>query len=503
MRLLMPLLLSFSLTLAAVEEGERERLRTELPEAMAELTSSQTRLTEALTTSGMPVPPAVQTVVAARRMVVEDWLKKVANSAVEFSVEEVDEARAALFGLGGRMDGVVGLVENTASFDDRWPHAKGTPEAERYQTFLRGQIDRGLLEISAGAEIADDDGTIWLRQRRHEIILQVIESTKRTGERWPQVTKDAPLMREYLEHAFQVRSAAERGLQQAMPGDDRQLDRDEAILFLLEEVLQLAQTRSERLVDRQIAPTNALLMVFSEGLAAEEKALRAIIAHRRANVTDDSAWQVQDEQLRRERDERGRFTGMAWEGLEFDLSISEQRRHLDEILSDMPPALQGTAKNRLAALDQSRDATVRALAKAVGDGMRTDAIRAKGALRVAQRNIEALNEELEQRREREATEQEWRDHAAQPSVAAALANLDAAWTAITAARERQVQVDHAAIEADIARELAGVAADVAQIAAQRNQRELEQAREQLELRRQEVTDAVENPQPKPEGDAKF
>lgn len=507
MRLLMPLLLSFALScscgLAAVEDGERERLRNELPDALEELAVAQTRLTEALSVRAQALPAGVQAVLGARRTVVDEWMRKIANPAVEFPVEEADQAREALDSLRGRMDALIGLVENVGSLDERWPHAKGLPEAGRYRVFLQGEIDRGLQEIATGADVTADDGGIWQRQRRYEIILQVIESTSQTAERWPLVDRDAPAMREYLEHALQVRTAAERGLQQAMPGDDRELDRGEAILWMLDEVVQLAQTRKERLADRQILPTDPLLVSFTDGLAAEEKSLRALMAHHRAAVVDESAWQRQDEDLRRERERRGRFTGLAWEGLELDLSLTEQRRHIDELLRDTPPALAAPARARLAELDRSREVAVRALAKAVGDGARVDAIRAKGGLRVAQRNLQAMGEDLELRREREEGEQQWREHAAQPAVAAALAKLEAAWTAMAAVRDRQVEADHAAVAADVARELAEVAADEAQVAAQRSQRELEQAREQLELRRQEVNDAVENPQPKPEGDTKF
>lgn len=503
MRLLVPWLLSCSIALGAVEDGDRERLREELPNALTELTATQERLVEVLGANSIAVPPGLQVVVSARRTMVDDWMKKIGNPAADFPVEEVDQVRDALFGLRGRMEMVSGLVETSGSLDDRWPHAKDAPELQRYRAFLRSQIDRGLLEIAAGADAGGDDGVMWQRQRRHEIILQSLESVGQVGERWAQVPKDAPALREYLEHGLKLRASAERGLQQATPGDDQDLDRDEAILALLDEIVQLAQTRAERLADRQIKPTNDLLLAFTNGLAAEEKSLRALIAHRRATITDETAWQHEEEDLRRVRDRQARATGLAWEGLELDLGIDEQRRHLDEVMKDSTPTVVQSVQPRLAEIDQSRAAQVVALAKAVGDGQRVEAITAKNQLHIVQRNLQAVTEVLEERREREATEQEWRDHANVPAVAAALAKLEAAWTAINAARDRQVESDIAAIKANMARELAEVASEEAQITAERSQRDLEHAREQLELRRQEVVDAVENPAPKPEGDTKF
>lgn len=503
MRLLVPFLLSCSLTLGAVEEGERERLREELPNALMELTDTQARLVETLGNGGIAIPPGLQVTVSARRTEVDDWLKKIGNPAVDFSPEEADQVRDALYGLRGRMEQVNGLADVSGSLDDRWPHAKDAPELQRYRAFLRSEIDRALVEMVAGADVGGDEGVLWQRQRRHEIILQTIESTSQMGERWAQVPKDSQVLREYLEHAVKLRATAERGLQQTTPGDDRDLDRDEAILWLLDEIVQLAQTRVERLADRQNNLPNQLVAAFANGLVAEEKSLRALIAHRRATITDESAWQHAEEDLRRERDRCARLTGLAWEGFEIDQSIDEQRRHLDEVMKDSPASSVESVKPRLAELDQNRTANATALAKAVADCARIDAVTAKNHLRIVQRNLQALSEILDQGREREASEQEWRDHAANPTVAAALAKLDAAWKVMDAARVRQVESDVAAIKADHARELAEIASEEAQISAEQNQRELQQAQEQIELRRQEVRDAVENPTPKPEGDTKF
>ena len=501
MRLLVLLLLSVVLV-HGVEPEERERLREELSETLFQLVEPEAALALAASKAGdITIPPGVAVTLTARRTLAKDWLRRFAGP-VEFSVEEADNFREGLQGLSGRIDNVARQLEHYASAAERWSQSTEKPEFLRYRTYLRSRAEQSLLEIAAGGDQHVDEEAHERRKRRHELILQLIEAGDPL-ERWTLVPKNSQVLREYQDLRASLRATAEAGLHQANPSNDAELDRDERVLGLLDEQLSLGQGWAERSNGREIPPDAPMLRAYRAAQVAEVQSLRALIAHQRLMKNDDEAWERQNEVLRRERDERARFTGFAWEGLEFDLSISQQRRHLDEILPDMPPALQDTVKKRLVALDQSRGVIVRALAKAVGDGMRTDAIRAKGALRVAQRNVQALNEELEQRREREATEQEWRDHAAQPSVAATLAKLDAAWTAITAARERQIQIDHAAIEADIARELADVATEVAQLAAQHNQRELEQAREQIELRRQEVTDAVENPQPKPEGDAKF
>jgi hypothetical protein len=398
---------------------------------------------------------------------------------------------------------VNGLLEQSNSAEERWPRAAQSAEYGRYRTFLRGRVDQALLEIAAGAEHPDDEEMLWRRLRRHEILLQLVESGQQVTERWPLVPATTPVLREYQEVRTALRTNAELGLQQGNLAPDHEIDRDEHVMWLLDEAVGLIQGREERLQNREIPADAPLLPSFHAAFAAEEQALRAQITHRRTPITDDPAWHRQQEELQRAREQRSRLSGLAWEGLEIDLAILDRRRHLTELLLDAPAALQTAATTRVTALVQQRTAVITALNQALAAGSRVDALRARSSLRILSRDVDGFVEEFEQSRERVANEQEWRARASEPGVAAALAKLDAAWAAMGEARTRQIEADHAAIRSELARELAEVEAEVAQQAAERSRVEMDHAREALDRSREQVVDALENPQPKPEGDAKF
>lgn len=483
----------------AVEPEERERLREELSQALSALVEPQASLA-ASNTGDITIPPGVAVTLTARRMLAQEWLRRIAGPA-EFSVEEADSFREGLQGLSSRIDNVVQQLEHYASAAERWPQSTGKPEFLRYRTYLRSHAEQSLLEIAAGGDQPVDEEMHWRRQRRHELILQLIEAGDPT-ERWSLVPKDSAVLREYQDLRAGLRTAAEAGLQQDNPANDREIDRDETILWLLDEQLSLGQGWAERSTHREIPPNAALLPAYRAAQVAEVQALRAQIAHRRMSM-DDGAWHRQDDVLRRERDLRSRLSNLAWEGIELDLSITEQRRNIDERLTDAPAAARVAAATRLTALGQERTANVARLGKALEGGSRVDALQAKAALRIVLRDHEVFAEEFAQRRERDENEKEWRTRANEPGVADALARLDAAWTAMDGARARQVEADHAAIRSELARELAEVEAETAQVAAERSRQEMDQAREALDLSRQRVIDVLENPQPKPEGDTKF
>lgn len=499
MRLLLLLLLSVVIV-HAVEPEERERLREELSQALSDLAEPEAGLA-ASNTGDITIPPGVAVTLSARRMLAQEWLRRFAGPA-EFSVEEADSFREGLQGLSGRIDNVVQQIEYYASAGERWPQSTGKPEFLRYRAYLRSHAEQSLLEIAAGADQHVDDEAHWRRQRRHELILQLIDMGDPT-ERWSLVPKDSAVLREYQDLRASLRAAAEAGLQQTNPTNDSELDRDESILWLLDEQLSLGQGWAERSTQREIPPDAPLLPAYRAAQVAEVQALRAQIAHRRTPITDESAWHRHQEELRRAREQRSRLTGLAWEGLEIDLGILDRRRHLTELMLDAPAALQTAATAQVTALVQQRITITTALNQALAAGSRVDALHARSSLRILAREVDGFVEEFELSRERAANEQEWRARAKEPGVTAALARLDAAWAAMAAARTRQIEADHAAIRSELARELAEVEAEVAQQAAERSREEMDRAREALDLSRQQVVDALENPQPQPEGDAKF
>ena len=503
MRLLLFLLCLLSVVLVhGVEPEERERLSDELSQTLFLLVEPEASLALAASNAGdITIPPGVAVTLAARRMLAREWLRRIAGPA-EFSVEEADSFHEGLRGLSGRIDNVAEQLEQYASAAERWPQSIEKPEFLRYRTYLRNRAEMSLSDIAAGSNIRIDEEANGRRQRRYEIILQLAEAGDPT-ERWSLVPKDSQILREYQDLRASLRATAEAGLQQFIPANDAEIDRDERVLGLLDEQLSLGQRWAERSNGREIPPDAPLLPAYRAAQVAEVQSLRALIAHQRLMKNDDEVWERQNDVLRRERDQRSRLSNLAWECLDLDLGLGEQRKHLEELLPEETPDSQTQIRMRLQEIEQARQHSIEALINGVAAASRIEAITLKHQLRTWHRNIQGLSDIVAQGRERRDTEPEWRTHAAQPAVAAALGKLDAAWAAISIAHTRQIEVDLAVIKADHARELAEVAAEEAQTAAQRSQQELEHVREQLELRRQEVIDAVENPQPKPEEDAKF
>jgi hypothetical protein len=207
--------------------------------------------------------------------------------------------------------------------------------------------------------------------------------------------------------------------------------------------------------------------------------------------------------LRVERDRRARFTTIVWEWFDLVNSLAELRQNLDQQLAEAPPAVRTETIARWNALDGERTVSETALGKALQERSRVAAIQAKGEITIQRRSYDELMEDLDLRLNQESEEREWRTRAKDPGIAAALVRLDAAKAALLKARGEQRMRERSAAQAQLDRELAEVAAEEAWSTAERGRTESEHLREALEQRRQQVRDALENPEPKPEGDTKF
>ncbi|HEX3135712.1 MAG TPA: hypothetical protein VHX44_19275, partial [Planctomycetota bacterium] len=373
----------------------------------------------------------------------------------------------------------------------------------RFKDFMHSRITKGLSVIAAGADSPAEDEAAARLQRCHEVLLQTIEAGHQADERWGQVPPDAPALRAFHDQRHTLRTLAERGLTDPKVLVGPALDRGEAILGFLDEMVQLIQSREEHLADRDTAGSAAVVTAVAACLGGEEQSLRALIAHERLPITDERTWNRQGEDLRHERERRARLTGLAWEWFELVIGLPDLHQNLEQQLTDAPDAARAEAHAQWNALDTARAVIETALGKALQERSRVAAVQAKGDLSILRHGYDDLLEDIDQRLHQDQEESEWRKRAGEPGIAKALARLDAARTALNKARTAQRNLDEAAAKAQVGRELAEIAAEEAQEAAEHIRQDTDQMREELEQRRQQVRDALDNPEPKPEGDTKF
>ncbi len=502
MRLIM-LLFSVVIAAQAVEQEERDRLHEEFSSALTELSETQQRLSEHTGTAQVVIPPGVPTQIATRRTLAAEWIRRIGTPTTDFPVEEAETFRDGLYTLRGRLDQAASWSEILATIGERWQGAISSKEFERYRVFVRSAIDQRLQEIATGAEPTMDEDLFYRRQHRHEVILSLVEADEQTTERLAKLSQEAPSVREFRAHRAALRATAEAGLQAANPVDDQVLERDQQILWLLEELVGVVQEREERLAGRDHPPAAAALASITICQSAEEQALRALIAHHRAQMPDDPAWHRQQDALRREREHRRTLASLAWEWMNLEDGVHNIRQRVQEQIPQIPPALQASATKRVSTLEVAFTEASQGLAQALRDGKRIEAVRAKAAQRLVNNDFEALAQSLGFQQERLNQENEMQARVGEPAIAALKKQLDALWTTLEAARASQENAERAVIVAELERELADVAADVARTAADFARQEADLAREQLDQRREQLIDAIENPQPKPEGDAKF
>jgi hypothetical protein len=499
MRLLVLLFLSFAVHACALEEEERQRFHDELPAAMTQLAAAHGRLDAVLTANGMTVPAGFQALLETQHRSTAAWLERLPGITDDGAAEELQDFHDGLRRLHGRLEALREAVADSATVAERWPRAKDTPEARRYRTFLREEVERSLLAID---DPGMHQGTTRLQrgQWRYQHILGVLEAVAGVDELFPLVPKESPVLRAYLEQGALLRATAEHELQQAAPDELGVMEREKLLFSLMERAVELVQKRAEQLPAGTVPPGGDPAAALADALAGEGRALQDLITHHRSPV--DADWDHRAEDLARACDWRASLTSIATDILDLDQVIVEQRQQIAELLMDAPAALQTATTARLAELERVRNGSTAALLAAVADGSMTGAVRAKGEWRLAQHELEDLTEEISRQRERQAEEQEWRAHAAGPGVAAALAGLDAAWSARSAANRLVSDSERMLIAAETAEELASTERELAESRRDRAVRELERLEEELERRRQAVTDALENPQPQAE-DAKF
>ena len=500
MRRFILLLVSLAVGGHAVEEGERARLHQELPDTVHELATAQQRLTEALTTAETPVPPALIAALAARRTSAEEWQRQIENPVQDFAVEKVDQFAEELRAIEQRLGAGADLAEQLTASAERWPHCSQTAELTRFRAFLRTRLVQAL-NAAAGGQADADDELLGRQQRRHELLLQVLESLQTARERWAKVPVDTPALLEYRSHCQVVQAAMERGLTAAVLGDEREIDRDEAILSLLEEQVQLVQSRLEQMEGIPLAADAPAVLAFTARQEAEHAALQALIAHQRLPLHDE-AWNSQEDRLREVRNQCAALSGVVGEWIGLVAELPELRRNLDQRLSEHP-TLRPRTMERWNALDAERTTHEAALGKALAAADRPAAVNACSELEITRQGYDLIQEDLDLLITEATQDQTWAGHAADPGVAAAVKRLLAARAAFVAARATQREQELAARRAQLARRLAEIAADDLRLAADRARTTVDQLREELDRRGEEAANAVDNPAPAPEKDANF
>ena len=417
----------------AVEVDERARLHDEVPTILAEFNGAEERFTALMTKTGRPVPPAVTTIVMAHRATAQDWQRRINDPLQTFEVEKADQFNEELRTIQERLNHSADLMDQLNGSAERWPHSIQTIEMTRFRTFLQDGLDRGLNDAANG-HIADDDEAQSRQQRRHELILTIIESQQTITERWAKVPPAAPELMEYQEHCRAVKAAMERAITVKVLNDERDIERDEAILELLDEIVQVVQFRMERLGDLHLAVDAPALIALNTQQDAERAALRALIAHQRIDLHDD-AWNRTADHVRHVRDQRGLMTELVWEWIGLITDLPHLRQALNERMAEAPPALRTQTVAIWNELDVARATNETALAQALTAGDRIAATRARCELELTRRRYDLINEDLDFQMNQTKQDLSWRELATDPTVAAALKRLDAARASFLTARK--------------------------------------------------------------------
>ncbi len=502
MRHILMLLMSLAVMGHAVDDDERTRLRDELQGAVQELESTQERLVRMLGQAGITLPASVTTTLLTRRNGAKEWERRVDLATEDFTPEHVDRFNEELRTLQQCLASSADLAEQVTASSERWPHCSQTPELARFNTFLRERLLHGLAAAANDASDPSEDETLQRQQRRHELLLLIVEANFANRERWTQVPAAAPALQEYRAHSQAMQTALERALTGPVANDDHALDRDEAILWLLDDQVQLVQSRGERIGDPPLAISKPALAALDARQAAEHTALQALITHQRLPQHDD-AWNRVADDLREVRNRAAALTEVVWDWIGMIADLPSMRKTLDERLAEAPPTMRTATLERWSALDIQLTTHEEAITKALDASDRLAAIRAGSELELTRGEFDLLLEDLDFQLEQNTQDQAWREHAADPAVAAALQRLEKTRAAFVAARASQRDQELAARRAHLARRLAEASADDLRANADRARATVEHLRAELERAGEETANAVDNPTPEPEKDAKF
>lgn len=480
MRLMAPFLLFCSIALGAVEEGERDRLHSELARTLVRLRDGPVHLSPYFHEVGIPFPAEVRTTFSTWCRLGEDVLDRLADPSAEIPAGEYDGIKKDLVGLQARFEAIHHAVLEYVSSARTALKRKETAESIRHRDFLRQRIDRLFSDIADGTWRREDPGRTRededqaFRTRLHYYEMGSTYASPPV-EYWPLVPKDAPALREYLDHCAAVCTEVEIALQQGTfpPANDAKIKSLVGIDPLFMAWLELVNEREE---SRNNPAEVMSLPAFQAALAAEEQAMGVLIAHHRAKIAGKVDIHQREVELRRAHHQRNRLTEVARNALHLDRSIMKHRQHFAELAQEMPPAFE----DRVATLGRQHPVAVASLTKALSAGIHTDALQARAELRMLRREAEYFTEEMEQARQRAAHEQEWRARAGEPGVAAALARFEDAWNAMAAARARQLKADLARVHVGLAWEIANDKITAAQFAKENAEHELRLARQQVE-----------------------
>jgi hypothetical protein len=482
MRLIVLLLVTMGLVATAGEDGERERLRAELPRLARDLADTNQLALSALQRLNLAPPPALLKAVEARQAALKDLQQAVADAARPLTAAQTEQVREDTQALRKRIGEVYTLADAASGAVRHWPQSAGTPELARYVAFVRAQLDGVLGELAGTGRRSDEKAYSHLR-RRHEAVLGAVEAGRAAPERFRRVAADTPVLRDYLQQLQAVRTLAENGLEQPADwADDRELDRQSNLLSLCGERVALVQGREERLAERKLPADAPAVVALKACQAAEDEVLQAQIAHLRAPANDEKAWSQKGSELYQLKQSTGRMTGFAWEWVGMADEMRGDQQDLERRLRDTPPAVREEVAAALARLDQQRAGAEQALAKALAARALLDATQAKGELQGLMRSYDQLGEDLSLRLRLAEQEREFRTQAA--TATAALKRLAAARAAYLAARDQLREQEQAAIRARLARELAELAAEEAQKAVERSRGTVSALRDELDRVRQ-------------------
>lgn len=434
-------LLSLCLSSQVHGEDEREHLHDQLLEITQVITEEKKGFAHDLEKAKIPLPPTITPAFSSFQTNAKKWLQSVDDVSQNLSAEPVIQFFESWKQFSTRLSMAADFAASITSITDRCPRSATTPELQRYRAFIQKHIERLFDDLgNPPIEMETTDEAHDLLTRHHQLLLQALEGTITTDDKWTLLPKNAPTLTEYLEHCRLVMGSMEHAIVQGPLNNEAEIKRDETILSLLQELVQAAQLRRELLSQSTLPNTSPAVVAFTKCQEREAAALHARIAHRRTLIIPDAdsdvIWNEKDEQMIREHNDSKSLSEIAKEWLTLTADLPEKVHSPDVILASLPADLRAEISKRWTAIDAVRSQSETALAQALTEGYRIGALRAKGELSIAIRQYEMIEENLDEQRDHAVQVTALRAKAADPKVAALLLKIDTINAALNLAQKK-------------------------------------------------------------------
>ena len=443
MRSLIPLLIAVCVHTGSVAAADRAHLAQELPRTLQQLTQAQSQLIGACAAAGITFPPTCADAVSVRQTIAQDWIRRLANTTTPLDETALERFHNDLAALNGILFATTNNAQQVSHTSQRYAHCLDEPVLRQYRDFLGQRVALGLADIAAGRSRADQDrSNDYQRQQRFEAQLQALEGERAGAERFASLPTDHPLLREYLSYCRGTRAL----VQQPEPtGDDDQHQRQQVLgqrsraTSFYEQLLQHELSQNERVGDLTLPAEAPARRAYVTACEHERQLLRRQLDLALTNSVDDQELDKQQRVLQREQRAASRMTTVTEEWMGSAQEWDERHQAVVERIAQLPAAVRDVQQARLAQFDRERAEVGAKIIAAVNGNHAREALVAMGELTALSARFDALANRIDDDQRRAETEERWRDHLQDPTLAKRFAAYQAARMALAEAQNKAAE----------------------------------------------------------------